>query len=1129
MKNTMFKIAGVKTDKEFYDKYPTEESFMAKHGAAFKKAQWGGLSMLGGSGGSGGSGGGIGGMISGGGIGGGQGGAGGIGGMLGGAGGGGGGFMDSMGGAAGLASTAGELIGGFQALKAQKEAVGEAKQMAGVSAVSADAAESIDVDARRQQQNIASQRYDAQMRPINGEELFPVNGRGTNILAAQSGATVSGRRMTSAGRTALEKKANEKAKAQKTSDSLFDAKIKAISSEPGFKEYMKNKKAQNGAEMPMQQLEPIDIGQVDDSIWKERQTEHYMNQMRDWRSKKTGVSPNRNFSQTSPEYMAESARIKKSWHADNKHLGPLPTLKQQDSVPNMQQGGFTNFLGGNNAGGQQTGGFADWMNSGNNGAQLSSIAGNISGNDAGSQIGGAAGGVIGTAVGGPIGGMIGKTLGKVAGGLIDRSDNKIKRLENQTKRNMQRMGNAGMAKSIQGQNARFMQSGGEVPSTGDVQALWGGDLEPISNNPNTAGGQTMMFDGQSHKEGGIGINYAGNKIEAEGGEPAIKMKHGGEGEGLVIFGDLPINKETAQMLGDPEAKGKRFKKYVENISDKENKANMKKEKATRTAAGIKPIEKFDRLKLDTQAIISKGTDRKLKIYAEQKENAALAQNAINQTAEELGADPKSIAQGKFKKASKSQLAKYGKYMSAQKGRSAAARLRDEPATPLPTRELDPIKYPPPFTSEIDGFRDNLDYNPDFSYDKSRFDLPPLEEIRANNPGGSSNDNWRITGGKGEGDRSGAALRGFGNQSQDKATGLYGGVDQKKYDRFKDLNSSWFDFENFDPKNSADVKRLQTEYNKLTSGNKVTVDGKFGDQTASMILGVDSGQKPVKMSGMEPVAGEVDVNRKPTIEDVPAKEKGKGADWLSALTPYIGRPSDAIGLDGNELYGEMAALSMNNVEPVYAQSYRPDLDVPYDISLQDQRNQVTAGLRSAQKLAGGNPAAQAMLQAQGYGQTQPINANEFRLNQGMKDQVYSKNRATLNDAKLKNIAIFDQQAHRQSQARSNTKEATLKALNSISDKYARNKLDQRTLKTYENMYNYRFGKDYRAQSLNDPLNLEAMQEAAGQNSDPIWSARTPDIVSKQQQQAIEEERRKQEIKDKAKQSRYGSLTKSFKNF
>jgi len=49
--------------------------------------------------------------------------------------------------------------------------------------------------------------------------------------------------------------------------------------------------------------------------------------------------------------------------------------------------------------------------------------------------------------------------------------------------------------------------------------------------------------------------------------------------------------------------------------------------------------------------------------------------------------------------------------------------------------------------------------------------------------------------------------------------------------------------------------------------------------------------------------------------------------------------------------------------------------------------------------------------------------------------------------------------------SNTKATTQAALNSMSDKYAKNKLENRKLSIYENMYNYRFGKSGRARNFN----------------------------------------------------------------
>ena len=41
MRAQMLKIAGVKSEKAFYKKFPTEAAFMKKHAKAFKKAQAG--------------------------------------------------------------------------------------------------------------------------------------------------------------------------------------------------------------------------------------------------------------------------------------------------------------------------------------------------------------------------------------------------------------------------------------------------------------------------------------------------------------------------------------------------------------------------------------------------------------------------------------------------------------------------------------------------------------------------------------------------------------------------------------------------------------------------------------------------------------------------------------------------------------------------------------------------------------------------------------------------------------------------------------------------------------------------------------------------------------------------------
>jgi hypothetical protein len=159
------------------------------------------------------------------------------------------------------------------------------------------------------------------------------------------------------------------------------------------------------------------------------------------------------------------------------------------------------------------------------------------------------------------------------------------------------------------------------------------------------------------------------------------------------------------------------------------------------------------------------------------------------------------------------------------------------------------------------------------------------------------------------------------------------------------------------------------------------------------------------------------------------------------------------------------MASNQLDPVPAQFYQPDLNVPYDISLQAERNAVIARDRALQKQLAYNPSAQSNAAPLAYNAINDINAKEFQMNQAEKSQVYAGNRATMNEAQKMNLGIAADQWQKQALAKSNTKATTEAALSSIADKYAKHKLENRTLSIYENMYNYRFGKSGRAQNYN----------------------------------------------------------------
>ena len=205
---------------------------------------------------------------------------------------------------------------------------------------------------------------------------------------------------------------------------------------------------------------------------------------------------------------------------------------------------------------------------------------------------------------------------------------------------------------------------------------------------------------------------------------------------------------------------------------------------------------------------------------------------------------------------------------------------------------------------------------------------------------------------------------------------------------------------------------------------------------------------------------------PVQETETEAEDGK-IDWMNIVNqilPYV-RPTDAEALDPRQLSGEMLALAQNQLEPVQAQTFQPQLNTPYDISLQDIINENEGDYRAAQRMIGYNPAALAALNAQKYQVNQKVLGEQFRMNQAMKNQVYGENRAMLNESNLQNLGILDQQYGRQQQALSNTKATAQAALNSISAKYLQNQASNRELQTYENLYNYRFDPRFRAGNMN----------------------------------------------------------------
>ena len=844
----------------------------------------------------------------------------------------------------------GDIIGGIGDLEEEKKQKKIAQQAEKVSKISLQAAQSTDVDTRRQQQDYFGRQRDALMRPINGEELFPVNGVGTNVLA-RNGMRLQGGGMIGGNPTEIQNTYGD-------GNSIYDD----LGYEP-LTDYNQQKSFRHGGYIPRMQ----GGGQTGFQNWQ-----------------------------------------------------------------NSMSGGGSGFSGAGASGGTPWGAI---------GSQATGTGqAMMGGQNAGGKIGGSAGKAIGS-IWGPAGGAIGEFVGGIAGNALDTNQKKIKKAQKATTRNIEGIANVNMAKGIQAQNQSYMEDGGYVnpeynpqvitmfgdhdaedfadyarkfragghlqsytpPSErametyedggdiqsyalgGELQTHWGGGAETLSQNPYLpSGGETIMFRGKSHEERspngetGIGVTYGDSPVEVERGEPAIKLKDGTSGEeNLTVYGNLQIPDQYVDVLGDSKAKGKKFKNYIAEISKQENNQNKIINKSSKELDSLDVKNSFDRLKLTSLQANLQGANMKLKDIADKKEKAAYLQNAINDTAEEQGLVADDLARGKYK------IDKEAMFGQAKWGTSIPQAQKGE------TVSKDKIK----------------------EYIKKGYKQDPKNPNRYYKPGTSKEVITKIPG---------------------SAAVIQKGTPGKQHIA---VENDWW---------RSRTPAQQAAHNAAWAKKKQTPEYKGTPDKVIKEAVPDSEEKKLETTPGDEVYTE-DVDTEP----IPYK-RNVLMDIYNQALPYIRRmPNEQ--LDPRQLYGEMYGLSSNQLEPVDARFYRPQLDVPYDISLQDQRNEVTAQTRAAQRMAGYNPSAQAQIASQAYEPLNRITGEEFRLNQAKKDQVYSGNRATLNDAQLKNLGIADQQYERQAQAKSNTKAITQAALQSIGDKYVQNSLENRKERIQSNLY------------------------------------------------------------------------------
>ena len=263
-----------------------------------------------------------------------------------------------------------------------------------------------------------------------------------------------------------------------------------------------------------------------------------------------------------------------------------------------------------------------------------------------------------------------------------------------------------------------------------------------------------------------------------------------------------------------------------------------------------------------------------------------------------------------------------------------------------------------------------------------------------------------------------------------------------------------------------------------------------------------------------------------------KTKGdKKPNWLKRnedlLIPTLNqaieqfRPSDAQPFDSSQIYPEMMAASMNQEDPVFMQGVRYDLSSPQTYSLQDQLNEVTAQSRAAERMAGQNPAAAAAIFAGVKDAKNKILGEQFRINQGEQQRVGEQNRQTLKEQQLQNLQLYGTQADRQALAKAKTKQQAIEIAKSVTDKKIKQELENKKLAVMENLYKFRFDKNGRVRNMN-PLATFNASVGAGKSASSIPDDWTALFDSEGTFQGT-----KKKKKD-ADESRNGSIVKAIKN-
>ena len=686
-------------------------------------------------------------------------------------------------------------------------------------------------------------------------------------------------------------------------------------------------------------------------------------------------------------------------------------------------------------------------------------------------------GIMGEDGGGTIGGAVGKTAGTLIGGPIGGAIGQVggqvigSLLDTRPERTKGYLNQAG-------RNASLMMANAGVQGIHDIYSGYmedGGKITGMETD-----GELQMLENKGDIKS---LSY--NPFLPDGGE-TVQFEGDSHAQGgmNIAFGNTPVEVEGGEPatkmdddslvvygnLPAPGYKGKKFKNVAKYISKKEEKQSELIRIESKKLERFDVQNPFDKLELETHKLNIRGATMKQKELAQEKEHLASLQEAINQAADEQNLDASALAKGKIKKAKKSDR------NMAQDGKTV-------PDSLYKAYGFQPVTNPTQMSEAIMEMQNRQNavfgYPPQIPQSYTPYPDTPVSNVNQQN------------------------------------------------------GQDWEPLPELLPIIRPDVEEpiisTKTGTGKGTGTTKSsTVEATNEYQPVDRIEPLSG--TPQVGSTMMDTKGVVKEEMDKLAERINQTKKGKGIKgedlWntLSSLIPYF-KPSDVEGLDPSQIAGELAALS-DREEPVWAQTLQPDLASPYEISLQDQKNEVIASSRAAQRMTGNNPAAQAMIASQTSDALNKIQGEEFRINQGMKDKVFTENRNLMNQTRFQNLEILDKLYERQSMAKSKTKDTLRNALNSISDKYLKNRFENRTLAMYENLDKYTFDDRGRAWYMGRPASFNMEGGDSGMR-DSRGLAEGFEYVYNSRGQVIDVQKTSRTVRKTEKEARNGAIVRALK--